>query len=91
MQKVWPVSKYHNGIIIANSGRIWIVGRAQSSQTADYFKGVASNIFCTLIFVLGESFDQKFLLWHCIYFTIVGFIAEILLDLDRLHQRDIVA
>ena len=37
---------------------------------------------------------EKFLSWHCIYFTIVGFIAEIFLDLDHLdhrHQRDIVA
>ena len=37
MQKAWPVSKYHNGIVVANSGRICIVGRAQSSQTADCF------------------------------------------------------
>ena len=73
MQKVWPVSKYHNGIIVANSGRIWIVGRAQSSQTADYFKGVACNIFCTLIFVLGESFDQKFFIMALHLFYDCGF------------------
>ena len=33
-------------------------------------------------------------IYHGIYFMIVGFIAEILLDLDhfdRIHQRDIVA
>ena len=37
---------------------------------------------------------DKILSWHWIYFTIVGFIAEISLDLDhldRIHQRDIVA
>ena len=40
---------------------------------------------------LGQNFDQKNLSWHCIDFTIVGFITEISLDLDRIHQRDIVA
>ena len=42
----------------------------------------------------GKVLTEKFLSWHCIYFTTVGFIAEILLDLDhlgRIHQRDIVA
>ena len=37
---------------------------------------------------------EYFLSWHYIYFTIVGFIAEISLDLDhldRIHQRDIMA
>ena len=27
---------------------------------------------------------ENFLYWHCIYFAIVYFIAEILLDLDQL-------
>ena len=33
-----------------------------------------------------KKFDRKKLSWHCIDFTIVGFIAEILLDLDQLHR-----
>ena len=42
---------------------------------------------------LVKVLTKYFLSWHCIYFTIVGFIAEILLDLDhldRIYQRDIV-
>lgn len=48
-------------------------------------RGWHSNIFCTPIFVLGQSFDRSwpkiFLSWHCIYFVMACFIAEILLDL----------
>ena len=56
-------------------------------------RGWHSNIFCTSIFVHTSQNLMKQLSWHCIDFTIVGFIAEILLDLDQLHhiyQRVIV-
>ena len=59
-------------------------------------RGWHSNRDCTLNCDLGWTYvGQNFYLsWHCIDFTIVGFIAEILLDLDqldRIYQRDIVA
>ena len=57
-------------------------------------RGWHSNIFCTSIFIqAGQTQGQNLtetLSWHCIDFTIVNFIAEILLDLDqldRIHQR----
>ena len=57
-------------------------------------RGWHSNRSCTLNCDLGQNFDQKILSWHYIDFTIVGFKAEISLDLDQfdcIHQRDIVA
>ena len=56
-------------------------------------RGWHSNRSCTLNYDLGQTFDRKKLSWHCIDFTIVGFITEILLDLDQFdnkYQRDIV-
>ena len=46
-------------------------------------RGWHSNRSCTLNCDLGQNFDRKILSWD---FTIVGFIAEILLDLDQLDR-----
>ena len=45
-------------------------------------RGWHSNRSCTL----NQNFDRKNLSWHCINFTIVGFISEISLDLDQLDS-----